>query len=360
MLDDLADRVRPVAVPAAFRLAHPQDHIVAVAAELGDGLLGFGRVSHERYPERVDAVARPAVQANAALKLDLLALLVCKPGLCPLAIPPVLHAAGDLRQRDDGDEQRGEAGEHGPDVAPVPLHPVSMARRSVDRQAGADRAAGVSSGRQAPAGHMLRRMTLVGAGGPSWTDILTAIGTVGAVIVALGIALYTDRRADKRIKAERQLAREREQLAEAYAVQVAAAERSVGDGPPNQFGALTDSGVRQLAVMVVNRGSFTIIRLEAKFLRDGSLSAPHAELQVPGLETVPLALRQGWRLSLWQSPPGVLAPWDEGIRYDSDNFDAGRVNFARAIVRWTDRWGTRWEHDRGVVRQVTDDTPWGS
>jgi hypothetical protein len=38
--------------------------------------------------------------------------------------------------------------------------------------------------------------------GTNWTDIMTAIGTVGAVIVALGIALYTDWRAGKRIKAE--------------------------------------------------------------------------------------------------------------------------------------------------------------
>ena len=35
-------------------------------------------------------------------------------------------------------------------------------------------------------------MTVVAApGGPGWTDILTAIGTVGAVIAAVGIALWT-------------------------------------------------------------------------------------------------------------------------------------------------------------------------
>jgi hypothetical protein len=49
---------------------------------------------------------------------------------------------------------------------------------------------------------MLPRMTLVAAGGPSWADIMTAFGTVGAVIVALGIALYADWRAGKRIEAE--------------------------------------------------------------------------------------------------------------------------------------------------------------
>lgn len=49
---------------------------------------------------------------------------------------------------------------------------------------------------------MLPRMTLVAAGGPNWTDILTAIGMVGAVIVALGIALFADWRAGKRIADE--------------------------------------------------------------------------------------------------------------------------------------------------------------
>src|SRR5262249_16103806 len=34
----------------------------------------------------------------------------------------VLHAAWDLRERDEGDKQRGETGEHGPDIAPVPFH----------------------------------------------------------------------------------------------------------------------------------------------------------------------------------------------------------------------------------------------
>lgn len=28
------------------------------------------------------------------------------------------------------------------------------------------------------------------------------------------------------------------------------------------------------------------------------------------------------------------------------------------VVRWTDQWGTRWEHKRGVVRRVSDTEPW--
>lgn len=75
----------------------------------------------------------------------------------------------------------------------------------------------------------------------SWTDEWTAFGTVGAVVAPV----WSQRRSDKQVKAEhrrgdqlaverahsagqveeeRRLTREREQLAEAYAVQVATAE----------------------------------------------------------------------------------------------------------------------------------------
>ena len=77
------------------------------------------------------------------------------------------------------------------------------------------------------------------AGGPDWADIMTAFGTVGAVIAAVGIALWTEWRSGERLKAEQQrsdrqleeeralsraeieeerrIALEREQLAETYA-----------------------------------------------------------------------------------------------------------------------------------------------
>jgi len=79
---------------------------------------------------------------------------------------------------------------------------------------------------------------------------MTAFGTVGAVIAAVGIALWTERRSGRRLKAERErsdrllreervrsraqieeerrIAREREQLSEAYAVQVALGEKYQG------------------------------------------------------------------------------------------------------------------------------------
>ncbi len=55
---------------------------------------------------------------------------------------------------------------------------------------------------------------------------------------------------------------------------------------------------------------------------------------------------------------GILAPWDLGIRFESDEVHVQNLKGHYALVRWTDRWGTRWEHRRGEVRQVRDDEPW--
>src|SRR4029077_2673102 len=72
----------------------------------------------------------------------------------------------------------------------------------------------------------IRRMVIAAATeGPNWTDIMTAFGTVGAVVTAVGIALWTEWQSSRRIRAERRhatailkeerrLAQEREQFAQ--------------------------------------------------------------------------------------------------------------------------------------------------
>jgi len=130
----------------------------------------------------------------------------------------------------------------------------------------------------------------VTAGGPGWTDILTAIGTVGAVMAAVGIALWTEWRSDKRIRAEhnrsdrllreereraaaaieeeRRLAQEREQLAQAYAVQVVEGYRAAGPLQESGGRSLTET---QSGVFLVNHGSFTITDVRAWFFhQDGN------------------------------------------------------------------------------------------
>jgi hypothetical protein len=220
---------------------------------------------------------------------------------------------------------------------------------------------------------------VLAAGGPSWTDILTAIGTVGAVLAAVSIALWTERRSGKRLKAEqdrsdrllaeerehsraqiadeRRVALNREQLTEAYQVQVVLGEHSIG-GKPNQFGDL-DGSVKQLAVMVVNHGSFTITRVEAQFCYDGvKLGFPQRSKRLTGFGHVSERLREGWSPSAEHALDGVLTPRDAGVRFESYQVPAGELGNPYPLVRWTDRWGTRWEHRHGKVRHVREDEPW--
>ncbi len=204
------------------------------------------------------------------------------------------------------------------------------------------------------------------AGGQSWTDILTAIGTVAAAAAAVGIAVWSHWDTSKRIADERRVTREREQLAEAYLVQVVLGEKYliVKDVPierlstaPNIYGEWTDA--LHLAVMAVNRGSFTITSVEAQFSYDGvSLEPPQGYQRLSGFGNVRPRLREGWSPSSERAMHGVLAPWDAGIRFESDEVSAERLNNPYPLVRWTDRWGTRWEHRRGEVRQVREDAPW--
>lgn len=202
-------------------------------------------------------------------------------------------------------------------------------------------------------------MTIVAAGGPSWTDILTAIGTVGAVIVAVGIALLGEWRSGKRIKEERRLTREREQLAEAYAVQVATGEQAVGRGGPVARGEGVQAEVKRLAVTVVNRGSFTITGVDAQLCLGGNSMQPyHRHTRVTGFEQVPDILRAGFYPSPERPLRGVLTPFDTGIRFETDQIHEDHLVMPYPVVRWMDHWGTFWESKRGVVRQVSDGQPW--
>jgi hypothetical protein len=229
------------------------------------------------------------------------------------------------------------------------------------------------------------------AGGPDWTDIMTAFGTVGAVIAAVGIALWTEWRSARRLAAEqarsdrqleeerarsraeieeeRRIAREREQLAEAYQVQVVNAEEvqllrdptieELGSGKvDNPYAVRVD--LTHLAVLIVNHGSYTITRVEVQFCPDGrSLIPPIWGVRVLGFAELPKRLRGDRNLE-----PGsdtaihdTLTPWDTGVRFVADPIETRTLERPYSLVRWTDRWGAWWEHRRGEVRQVGDDEP---
>jgi len=221
-------------------------------------------------------------------------------------------------------------------------------------------------------------VTVTMATGTSWTDIMTAFGTVGATVgafVAVVVALRSERRADERIKAEheradrllteererskttlaeeRQLVQERERLGQASAVRVQlASKRAPGETPGN-------TRLRQLAAFIENGGAYTITAMEAVFWLgpDGPyIDALSSERVSVSPEVA--RLRNGFEASAELLREEVLTPWDTGIRFESPVVPAEKVAGSYVAARWTDRWGTRWEHRRGEVHQVRDNDPW--
>ena len=68
------------------------------------------------------------------------------------------------------------------------------------------------------------------------------------------------------------------------------------------------------------------------------------------------------RADYWAAPeaesPKVLTPFDAGVRFETNALIQRNLPTVYPVVRWTDRWGARWEHKRGVVRQVPDGAQW--
>ena len=100
--------------------------------------------------------------------------------------------------------------------------------------------------------------------------------------------------------------------------------------------------------------------VEARFSYDGkSIAGPPAKYKrLSGFGRVSQKLREGWSPSSEHALHGVLAPWDAGIRIESDEVDVRFLKSPYPLVRWTDRWGTRWEQRRGEARQIGDGEEW--
>ncbi len=194
-------------------------------------------------------------------------------------------------------------------------------------------------------------------GDPGWTDILTAVGTVGAVVAAVGIALWSDWRTRTQLADERRRALEQEQLGEAYLVQVVSAYQHVGAAPDR--GADVKGAVRVLAAMVINHGRYTMTGVEAQFvLRAASgLVRPQRSVSVPSIDDLHAEMRGGWAASAGYATEDVLTP-QGGIRFESAAVPEHALGNPFPVVRWTDRWGQRWEHRRGVVQRIREDEPW--
>jgi hypothetical protein len=186
-----------------------------------------------------------------------------------------------------------------------------------------------------PASH-----TTIAPGGPSW-DELTAVGTLALAAVTLITLLATVMialRSDQQLRTERKDDREREQLTEAYAVSVL-------------FGGNV--------TIVVNRGKFTITKVEAQLrLGDGTLTEFLSRARLLDIKGLDAELRADATSGLDAiSHSDLLTPWDLGLRFVKNQEVTDGLFGAYPIVRWTDRWGTRWEHKLGEARTLQPGSP---
>lgn len=251
------------------------------------------------------------------------------------------------------------------------------------------------------------------AAGPDWASATTAIGTVAVAVVAVGVALFAEWRAGLRIQhehersdaqlaeerslhdketaeervladmrlaeqfahsdaqlaeerahstaqlqQERKLAQDREQLAEAYLVQVTEA-RMTPEAYGSRISADPDTTIECPVAIVVNRGHYTITRLEAQIcVNQNSLTSYGKTEHFTSWSTVPQPMTEGLSGGGRDIYLSTLTPNDLGMRYSSDAMVVRDLFGSYPIVRWTDRWGTRWEHKRGEARQIKEGAQW--
>jgi hypothetical protein len=158
------------------------------------------------------------------------------------------------------------------------------------------------------------------------------------------------------LQAEHDLAREQEQLDQAYAVVVVLGERE--DAGP-VFEDVGDSDVRTLVLMIANKGKYTITRVEAQFSPDGQSLLPHdISTPITDLDKLPDVLRAGQPGRTEWAYGNVLTSWDAGMHFEAQGIHKKHISAPYAVVRWTDRWNQRWEHKRGQVQRIDESYPW--
>jgi hypothetical protein len=107
--------------------------------------------------------------------------------------------------------------------------------------------------------------------------------------------------------------------------------------------------------IVVNRGHYTITRLEAQIcLSRDTLTSYGKTEHFTSWWTVPQPMTEGLSGAGRDIYLSTLTPTDLGMRFSSDTVAVRHLIGSYPIVWWMDRWGTRWEHKRGEVRQIKE------
>jgi len=169
-------------------------------------------------------------------------------------------------------------------------------------------------------------------------DALAAYGTLLLAVVTLATLITTiliSRHGDRMVRAERKEAQALDDLADAYAVQV--------------IGVAT--------TVVMNHGRFTIRDVEAR-LRTGDSKLVAFEQSERLLHAAGgAALGADTNLNA-DFQPGILTPWDAGLRFTINPANIANLIGACPILRWTDHRNTRWEHSKGSVKKIPAKEPW--
>lgn len=249
-------------------------------------------------------------------------------------------------------------------------------------------------------------MPITIASGPDWATIMTAFGTVGAVIAAVGIAIGSsfatkklvaderveaDRRlreqlehsdeqlrkqqqhSDQQLQEERTAADERlqkqlheaeklEQRSQAAAVEVLAffsakpGENVISD-PQNPSGVPV--------VIVVNRGKYAITDLDARLSPDGRIVTAFSMRQnlvsMRQNAVDPAVLPQHWTRDvlgrLGEVYLGTIAP-GAAMRFEDDAVLVSTLRTSYPIIRWRDHWQGCWEYNKGQVYPCDVQSEW--
>ncbi len=91
--------------------------------------------------------------------------------------------------------------------------------------------------------------------------------------------------------------------------------------------------MKQLAVLIENRSSYTITRVEAQFYTGSSLVAHRRVTRLAGFAELPDALNAGWSASDEIVTTDVLTPWNAGMRFESDDIHVQHLRGPYPIVR---------------------------
>lgn len=263
-------------------------------------------------------------------------------------------------------------------------------------------------------------MVITSLPGPDWATIMTAFGTVGAVIAAVGIAIWSGRTTNTRVAAERteadrrlreqldhsdqQLAQERaaaderlreqldhsdeqlrlqqehsdQQLAQeraaaderlrkqfAQAEQLeqrgeAAAVMVIGARMPAGEGVVSEprDPAERPVIIVINNGKYAITSIAVRLSPDGrSVVGLGKRETLRDLSVLPQPWTSDLIGMLGDVYLGTITP-GAAMQFVGDPLLSTVLRTSYPIVRWIDRWDECWEHKQGQTYPTDRNAEW--